>query len=605
MNPEIRKNVYILIAVVVVIFISAILAFQIERDWGKVDVNIIRIPDPKSLNVIVGKLYKPVEATATNKMPAVLALHGYQNDKDTTAASDIELSRRGFVVLAIDRYGQGDTLNTGLPSDGTTGGDTAFKYLKGLAYVDAKNIGITGHSAGASATIATATLNPDHKAVNPQCGTSATPAIHNMLLTQARFEEFAGFRENQPRVEPLTTNANRIKNFGLEGKVTEVKWDTTYGDVAAGTARRQALIENVHPGVTHDSKAVREAVNWFQFTLKDGKADKYWIPAEQQVYMWKELFTLIPLLLTALSIIPLTSILLTRPYFAGVAQELPTRNLPSRANWWWLALVNSVLAGTTYVLFTAGDWRTAINKWLPSWMTLSMENGVMIWFIVNAIICAVLFYFWYRGASKKGVTMYDMGVSFDKEKTVIDWGIIKKTVVLAVILFGWMYLLEFIAQSVLQTEFRFLWPFMRQFTPYRFVLFFIYFTPALAFFLLNGGILFWGQARQKEWSSPWLTQIMWWLKICVFALFGLAVVWAFQYVPYLFMGQPLGFEWVGLPQYSGMWPLMLFVFIPQFVFTLFIQTWLYRKTGRIYLGALIMAILQVWFMAAGNVVAAQ
>ena len=51
--------------------------------------------------------------------------------------------------------------------------------------------------------------------------------------------------------------------------------------------------------------------------------------------------------------------------------------------------------------------------------------------------------------------MCDMGVSFDKKTTRIDWGIIGKTVLLGAILFLWIYLLEGFFQWALGQEFRF------------------------------------------------------------------------------------------------------------------------------------------------------
>jgi len=44
---------------------------------------------------------------------------------------------------------------------------------------------------------------------------------------------------------------------------------------------------------------------------------------------------------------------------------------------------------------------------------------------------------------------------------------------------------------------------------------------------------------------------------------------------------------------------LLWLYIPEFVVLLFPLTWFYRRTGKIYLGALVVASLAVWFMAAG------
>jgi hypothetical protein len=46
MNPKIRNQVFLLTVCVVIIFASAILAFRVERDFGNVDVQLVRFPDP-------------------------------------------------------------------------------------------------------------------------------------------------------------------------------------------------------------------------------------------------------------------------------------------------------------------------------------------------------------------------------------------------------------------------------------------------------------------------------------------------------------------------------------------------------------------------------
>jgi len=602
MQPNLGKQVRLLILCLVIIAASSVIAYEVERDFGKVDVQLVRFVDPSGA-VMTAKLYRPVVATAQNKLPGVLCIHGYQNDKETQDAFAIELSRRGFVALAIDLLGHGnsDGYFDRLGADKSWGGNGGYQFLKTLPFVDTNNLGVMGHSLGAMSSVAVATANPDVKAVNPQCGPDGTPALKNLLLTQARFEEFRGFRENSPRVEPLTTNATRLKNFGLTGSI---QWDTTYGDFAQGTARRVALVDTVHPGVTHNPKAVAEAVDWMRQALKGGKTDSLWIPPYQQIYMWKEWMTLLALLTAIFSLLPLTNILLASPFFAEVAQPVPFRYVASKRSWWLLAIVNIIIAAVTYPLLTQlgrdGSGLHPITTRLP-FLALAMGNGVAVWFLGNALIYLVLFTIWYRSASKKlGVTMYDMGVSFDEKRTVFNWSIIGKTVLLAAILFAWVYVLEGIAQWAFGIEFRFLWPFMRQFTPRRAVLFPIYLIPALAFFLLNGGIFMFGQNRPKECSTPARTQWVWWLKNCFAGLVGLIIIWAIQYVPYLWLGMGPGFENLGLPQFAQMWPLMVFVFVPEFAVLLFLTTWFFRRTGRVYLGALVASSLAVWFTVAGS-----
>ena len=58
---------------------------------------------------IAYKLYRPRLAASTGPGPAVLLMHGYQNDKETNSAFGIELARRGITALSVDLYGHGST----------------------------------------------------------------------------------------------------------------------------------------------------------------------------------------------------------------------------------------------------------------------------------------------------------------------------------------------------------------------------------------------------------------------------------------------------------------------------------------------------------------
>ena len=68
----------------------------------------------EELQPMVAKLYRPLTATAEHPAPGLLALHGYQSDKEAASTfGALELARRGYVVLAIDQFGHG--YSTGPP----------------------------------------------------------------------------------------------------------------------------------------------------------------------------------------------------------------------------------------------------------------------------------------------------------------------------------------------------------------------------------------------------------------------------------------------------------------------------------------------------------
>ena len=120
-----------------------------------------------------GLLYMPKDASASNPKPTVIVTHGYLNSAEMQDANAIELSRRGFVVLALDQYDHGhsalshenysDTSFFGiwLPFWANSMND-AVQYMYEQPYVlkDENGnglIGVTGHSMGGfSSTLALA-----------------------------------------------------------------------------------------------------------------------------------------------------------------------------------------------------------------------------------------------------------------------------------------------------------------------------------------------------------------------------------------------------------------------------------------------------------------
>lgn len=610
MEINVRKSGIFLVVLIVVIAFSAFMADQIESGFGKVEVSIVEIENPDG-DIVVAKLFKPKEATASNPLPAVVNMHGYQNDKNVQDPFSVELARRGFVVLAPDALGHGDSIG-GLNLGGwfadptyVMGNETALAWLIEQAYVDAANIGVTGHSMGGMNAVKLPGLFPDNvRAVVQQASSPGSPELPNLLMLQARYDEFTGFRENQTRTEELTSSETRLAALGLEGPV---EWDTTYGSFDDGTARRMAYINMDHHLLPLMNKSVAETADWFRLALKDGEGGSMWIEPTKQIFMWKEVFGFITLLGTLVTLVPLTNLLLSVKFFAPVAQPVPGRYTAAKKDWWKLATTNMLIGGILYPLTTQyGGIGGKIETWFP-WAKMEMANGVAAFFLANAVVALILFIFWFIEKKKEGITLYDMGVTYGEDKNKMDWGILGKTVLVGVILFAWMYLFVGLFQITIGQEFRFAWPYMRLFSgANRVGYFFIYLIPALLFFLINGGLFLFGQARVKEEDTPAKTQWMWWLKAVYAMVTGLFLIWCFQYLPWFLGGAGPGFETItffqmNLSQFTSMWPLMLFVYVPEFIILFWFHTWFYRRTGKIYLGALIIASIVTWFMTAGSI----
>lgn len=131
--------------------------------------------------VVSGILYVPKTASEENPAPAIVLTHGYLNAREHQLPNAIELARRGFVVLTIDREGHGNynniTNSNALMT--TTGLYDSAKYLYNLPYVDQTRVGMSGHSMGGYSTMMS--LYQDSLIYTVSTGTDSDGRTYNAL----------------------------------------------------------------------------------------------------------------------------------------------------------------------------------------------------------------------------------------------------------------------------------------------------------------------------------------------------------------------------------------------------------------------------------------
>ena len=102
-----KKAVRLLCIAIVLVLISCIGASILQTDFGHVQITKITIPTDNG-KWISGNLFRPVNASAENKVPLVITSHGYLNNNQMQDITAIELSRRGIAVIAMDAYFHGE-----------------------------------------------------------------------------------------------------------------------------------------------------------------------------------------------------------------------------------------------------------------------------------------------------------------------------------------------------------------------------------------------------------------------------------------------------------------------------------------------------------------
>lgn len=591
-----KNNYFAILLCVVFSVMGAYIASLIERDFGRIEVSTVTF-NTEEQQPMVAKLYRPLSASADAPKPGLLALHGYQSDKEATGTfGALELAKRGFVVLAIDHFGHG--YSTKLPASNKTisGANNGYQYLKTLPFVDKERLGIFGHSTGALNAIRVAKLNPDHKAVNGQSSNAADPQVHNYLLTQGLYEEIGGYRERTFPVKNLVTNEARLTAFSLSPQDT-LQWDHTYGNFADGSARRAALVDGTHLGVMVAEHTNREAILWFNQTLQDGKQDSDWIDPANQTYWYKEFSGLFALFSALASALFLAAHLLKTAYFSPITKTVTKQTALSPARWKLFTLINIVATIVLYPLFTQwGGANEPIASVLP-FMPLEMGNGIVTWLVVSMAINLVFFLIWRRS---NPICLREFGV-FSQNPKLTTAPLVFRSLLLTLILVLWLYMIALFVHLMFGVELRFLWPLLKPLTIERFSLFFVYWLPILAFFFVFNGLIISVQMKQTNSENFNSTLICWTVKTVIFAVGGLFILWLFHFIPNFMQIGP-GFDLIGLPQFGGRWMMMLAVIIPQFIVFIFINHWCYLKTGYIYLGVFFTSALMAWIMVGGQVI---
>ena len=657
-----RVWILLLVLFLALAFYFESMANRIQTDDGDVFISLGQIQTPDG--ILTYKLYRPKTATEQTPASAVLLLHGYQNDRETSSSYAIELARRGVVVMSLDEYGHGYSTvglvsrgyvnhkvstNFGLDSeedgtyksvrgskryrvlmnfsnlsffndrytkddagnaiwDSSCGGSLAYQVLADLPYVDSSRMALSGHSMGTwsswsvAADYANTPIEP--KAIVLQCGeiftedayNSENIHFNNVLLLQAKYEEFSYFRDYRLNVtEDLLKTPLRSNFLGTTPETA--RFDTTYGHFENGSARRIELCITNHRLVPTSDKGLTAAMEWFDKAIgMDGNTLK----SSDHVAMNKEWLTLAAMLSTLLAIVPLMELLLGTKFFASIVQpKPPVATAKTGKGWWKGAIITILIAGCTFPFMT--QLGHALLPLPEGILRMTVGNGFFGWYLILIIVMLVTTLISARGAKKKKqeFNLYTMGFSSPKKKNRLDGALWGKSALLVLILMLMVYFVVFLFSKMYDLDLRIIWPFFKTFNLLRFGQFLAYFWIFAIFYLLNNSKIMGGMRTKGSYytgAKGFFSD--WWRNLFAMAG-GLVLVVLIEYVPF-FLGIGPGADVLFGSTFGGPFMSLLILFVPQvFVFSLWC-TYAYRRTGTVIPGALTTAALACWIVTGGS-----
>ena len=605
-----NKNKLFLYCLVVIIS-SSFFASLIQTSFGKVDVKLMNLKTPDGQNLVYD-LYKPSIATENDKQPFIVVVPGFQRSKEALSNIAIELSRRGYVVALIDPYAQGMSSSSLSRLAATTQGYGMFAlvdyaYAENFSFVDINKIGSTGHSMGGNAAIRGAdyfgkeAIKSGKKSKLDSVYISGyvltlrenilRDSKSNMGVSYALYDEGAfrndlqGWDAGNMKIAPeslRTVNSVLPKNK----KVTEVELGKYYGERSNNTLRVIFNEELLHPFQPYNKEATKNQLDYFDKVFGAPIS----INSNNQIWQYKELFTLINMIVSLLMLIPIAKLFLSLSFYKDIVKDIPA-SLPEQTSkskmiFWSVFFISALIACISFIPMVDVAkilFYESANRELTWFFPQRMNNSVMLWAAFNGSIGLVIFFIsYYFFGRHHGVNTNSWGLQINKVELF-------KTIMLGLSIFICYYLILYFVYFLFHVDYRFWFMGVRIFQPEMLLVLVMYFPLFFIFFFsnslrVNGAMRF---KNQSEWKSR---------LIAGFAnSLGLMMIIIIQYVT---------FAWTGTVFWTTNWLSvnLLFGIVPMMFILPYFNRIFFQLTGRVYLGPIVTCLIFIMILSTNTVV---
>jgi hypothetical protein len=474
-------------------------------------------------------------------------------------------------------------------------------------FVNIDKIGATGHSMGGNAAIRGADFfgkqaiqNNTKSKLDSVYVSGYVLTLRNNILRDSKSNmgvSYALYDEGAFRNELTAWDSANMKiapeslrtvNSILpkEKQIDEVELGKYYGSKEKNSLRVIFNEPVLHPFQPYNFEATSNQLDYFEEVF--GAPNP--INSHNQIWHWKEIFTLINMALALIMLIPISNLLLSLRFFSSIKKEIPVPlNVPSykgKIIFWSIFFISALIACVTFIPMVEVAkilFEDAANRKLTWFFPQRMNNSVMLWAAFNGLVGIIIFFLSYKLFGKKnGVDSQSWGLSINK----IDFF---KTCVLALLVFSIFYIFLFINYGLFHVDYRFWFMGVRIFQAEMLLVLLMYLPLFLIFFFSNS-LRVNGAMRFKD-QPEWLSML-----IAGFAnSFGLMLIIIIQYSVYFHTGKVFWTtNWLSVNLLFGIVPMM---FILPYFNRIF-----FRMTGRAYLGPLVTCLVFIMILSTNTVV---
>ncbi|GHU96818.1 hypothetical protein FACS189483_00880 [Spirochaetia bacterium] len=583
-----KKNTILLLVSLGLMFFGSLFAGLVQSGFGTIKVRDVQIYTDGGA-ILGGTLLVPKGVSAENPAPGIVTIHGYLNSRGMQTSFSTEFARRGYVVLNIDMFGHG---TSGTENPDTDASVPAVRYLNSLAFVDSNNIGVEGHSKGGfSATLGALRLPPGSVKSVLAIGSGLTWLAYTGLefpvdmpvnygTIYGSYDDFGWLMWSEAHTDhknvPHYANYSpqMVTAFGVAESVEPFTW---YGSKAANTQRIFYQVPEIHTKNHISNLSAGYAMNFMNATLSGG--NKAGLADSNMIWYWKEILTTISMLAMFVFLFALGNWLLS----VGQNSAYTSVPAPGKAafniRFWIMLVIGAALPALTYFSFmNAGEKILKLSRLFPQ----PTSSAVGFWAFINGLLTLALLIIVYRIFGKKeGVQVSEWGFKAPAKN------ILRQVLLGFATVFG-AYLLLCAANFFFHVDFR---SFVIGFMPLtlsKFQALCAYFVFFAVFALCNALAL---NASYRFTDGSFL-------KTAIFSILanvcGMVVLIIIGYGGMRILGY--------LPFKSTGWSLRIIQAMSFLVFlplAALLNTWFYKKTGSIYMGATITALILA-FATVGN-----
>lgn len=624
-----NKKVLLLVISLVLCLISAVSASHIQTKGGAVKVSKVRFET--EYGTLSGMIYKPTKATKETPRPAIVATHGYLNSNGMQDINAIELSRRGFVVLAIDIYGHGASVidkdfNPG-PAAGIWGILTynaggvydAVNYLYTMEYVDKAKIGLIGHSFGSLSSNAAVdldnawaeeTLNDPKISAVLIAGAEPVPGNpygnRNVGVVAGKYDEFFyKYPGSDSSTKYLSSSQARAFINDFTGETTLTEQDSVPDATLSASGSKDGYFykgdafhviyqpDEIHPLNHFSVTSSKATIEFYHHAFGGYSLTGAETASSNQVWYLKEAMNFVGLIGFYLSIVAIALLLLEIPVFSQliINADVKSGTAPKsgKAKFiYWGSIAVTIFASTViylpimnWVNNLGGSSGGAVSAYRNNIFGQTTTNEIVAWAFISGIVAIVIFTVSHSMNKKEtgALDLKEAGVNIGKNKVFLSFIVAITTLILA-------YDIVWAADFFFNTDFR-IWTLVAKPFSSLILLQSLVYLPFFAIFYmitaftLNHGICVEGR---KEWMN--------YLLISVVNSASVIIILLMQYIPLLQTG------YLGFPN-ENLRPILAFNMVPILIIAAIFSRYFYKKTGNVWIAGFLNTML-VTIMTCAN-----